>query len=98
MAQTLIRAGALKSGDFIGKRLYQIAKAASKETDIPRIVPTNVRDQGVDDYEVLARTLNCRHLHRLPIVTIGQLAALSDAELLRVPYPRSTRLSSCYGH
>jgi len=25
------------------------------------------------------------HLHLPPIVTIGQLAALSDAELLRVP-------------
>ena len=65
---------------------------------MPRMVPANDRDQRVDDYEVLARTLSCLHLHRPPIVTIGQLEALNDAELLRLPYPRSTRLSSCYGH
>ena len=44
---------------------------------MPRMVPANVRDQRVDDYEVSARTLNCLHLHRPPMVPIGQLAALS---------------------
>ena len=64
---------------------------------MPRMVPANVRDQRLDDDEVLARTLNCLHLHRPPIVPIGQLAALSGpscSAYLCSAEKHSTRLSS----
>ena len=44
-----------------------------------------IHDKRIDDYEVSVRTLNCWHSHRPRMVTIGQLAAISDADLLRVP-------------
>ena len=52
---------------------------------MPKGVPVEIRDQRIDDYGVSARTLNCLRSHRPPIVTIGQLAVLSNAELPRVP-------------
>ena len=47
VAQTLIRAGALKSGDFIGKRLYQIANGSEEVSPLVRMREVRVGDHVV---------------------------------------------------
>jgi predicted aspartyl protease len=44
IAQTLMRAGALKSGDFIGKRLYQIANGSEEISPVVSIREVRVGD------------------------------------------------------
>jgi clan AA aspartic protease (TIGR02281 family) len=47
VARTLIRAGALKSGDFIGKRSYQIANGSEEVSPLVRIREVRVGDHAV---------------------------------------------------
>ena len=80
VALTLIRAGALRSGDFIGKRPYQLANGSEEVSDI-----VVIREVRVGDHVVRNVTASITALEGKPL--LGQ-SFLSKFGTVTVDYKR----------